>query len=169
MNIYALDYIGILGFNNKTSDKHRTEMESLTENIVLNGFGVCAGSISGPLFFAFRKAKQLSGTTRLIINSELTYIERNLCDILEMVSDPLTKHELMANVCLGGIIVSGGLETAHLVDCFIRSGKPVVGLKKYIKMGDFSNQISYQPDIKIALERLLQLHQNNHISINKRG
>ncbi|MBV1908270.1 MAG: hypothetical protein KUG78_03055 [Kangiellaceae bacterium] len=138
MNIRSLDYIGILGYSESSSDVLRSKVEQLTSQIVMHGMGICAGSILGPVYFAFRQAKLLSGNTRLVSSSSISHKDRHLCDILEMVSTQEEKHELIARVCIGGIIVSDDFQTKHLINCFENENKKVQHLSD-INVKNLSN------------------------------
>ena len=125
MNVRSLDYIGILGYSDRTSKKKQTSIEELTSHIVMHGMGICAGSVLGPVYFALRQAKLLSGNTRVISENKISHSDRHLCDILEMVNGLEEKHNLISKVCVAGIVVTKGIETEHLVNCFEKRKKQV--------------------------------------------
>lgn len=118
MNVRSLNYIGILGYSDTTSKKKKTLIEELTSHIVMHGMGICAGSVHGPSYLALRQAKLLAGNTRLISEIKISHCDRQLCDILEMVNSFEEKHDLIAKVCVAGIVVAKGIETEHLMNCF---------------------------------------------------
>ncbi|MEE8059324.1 MAG: hypothetical protein V3T17_16030 [Pseudomonadales bacterium] len=158
MNSRSLDYIGILGYSTEVSQETRQSIESLTRAITLHGLGICAGCITGALYFAFREAKLVAGHTWLINQSEVSHTDRHLCDILEMVADPIVKHQSIAQVCIGGIVVSGGMETRHLVECFLERNKPVLAISKDIEQAGLSSnshiKSNYNQTIKQILSRV---------------
>ena len=125
MNVRSLDYIGILGYSDRTSKKKQTSIEELTSHIVMHGMGICAGSVLGPVYFALRQAKLLAGNTRLVSESKISHSDRHLCDILEMVNNLEEKHNLISKVCVAGIVVAKGIETEHLINCFKERNKQV--------------------------------------------
>lgn len=125
MHIRSLDYIGILGYSDTTSKKKQASIEELTSHIVMHGMGICAGSVLGPVYFALKQAKLLAGNTRLISESKISYSDRHLCDILEMVSSLEEKHELISKVCVSGIVIAESIETEHLIRCFESKEKQV--------------------------------------------
>lgn len=91
----------------------------------MHGMGICAGSVLGPVYFALRQAKLLSGNTRVISEGRISHSDRHLCDILEMVNSLEEKNNLISKVCVAGIVVAKGIETEYLVNCFKERKKEV--------------------------------------------
>lgn len=167
MNIRTLDYVGILGYSEQHDPNKIHSIERLTRSISLHGFGICAGCISGPFYFAFRQAKIQKANTRLISNTGVSHFKRHLCDILEMVSDPLHKNELIARVCIGGIVISGGIGTSHLTECFLKAKKSVIAIPEYLGTTRLPKKVRFQPDLGSAFSCLLNNLESNSLDQQK--
>lgn len=162
MRASPVDYIGIIScqLQQKHSEvRKRIIGESISRNILINGFGLCAGTITEPVSYAFKFAKRHSGITRLITETDVQFNQRHLCDILELVQNDLQKHELISDVCIGGLVVSDGLEVSHLAQCFINKSKPVVAVNSIVDTTKLPQLVASSLDFVSAVELLIKLAQ----------
>lgn len=155
METKNLNYIAILGCSNTESTIQRAVVEKLTDEIVLRNMGICSNTIITPIYFAFRQAKLVSGNTWLVSNAEISHKDRHLCDILEIVSTPIDKYNLIAKLCIGGIVISGGIETGCIADCFLRINKNIVAITGITDLENLSSHIPIKSNIENALMTIM--------------
>ena len=155
----VVDYIGILScqMESPVSEiRERLAGESISQSILVNGFGLCAGTIAKPVSYIFEYAKRHNCVTRLITDKDVPFNQRHLCDILELVQDDVQKHELISRVCIGGLVISKGLEIKHLSQCFIHYGKPVAAIKELVNPKQLPSQVEVFSDLMEAINYLIQ-------------
>lgn len=155
-----IDYIAIIGYQLEQDDIEQQRKEitkSITSKILVHGFGICSGSVDNPISYAFKFAKSAGGTTRLITEQAVPFEQRHYCDILELVQDPMQKHELISDVCIGGIVVTSEYATHHLANCFIEKGKPVIAIEQLVDIKNLPKSVLLESNFERAIEHLLAL------------
>ena len=167
-----IDYIAIVGYQvnqDETVKRDKTINQdgivdqrvqitrSITSSILIHGFGVCSGSVESPISYAFKLAKSEGGTTRLITEQEVSFEQRHYCDILELVQDPIQKHELISDVCIGGVLVTSEYATHHLANCFIEKNKPVIAIEQLVDVDNLPQPVLIESNFERAIEHLLAL------------
>ncbi|MCW9016879.1 MAG: hypothetical protein OQJ89_07950, partial [Kangiellaceae bacterium] len=69
----------------------------------------------------------------------------------------LQRHELISNVCIGGIMVSSEYGTQHLANCFLEKSKPVIAIEQLIDKQNVPKTVLIESDFERAIEHLLKM------------
>ena len=79
------NYIAILSSTHPCSERNKAIASETGKEIVLLGFSLAAGNLSGTPKYAFQSAKQNNGITLAIIEQTQHFYDHQYCDILEVV------------------------------------------------------------------------------------
>ncbi len=123
------------------------------------GYGVATGNLSSTFHHAFSGAKEINGSTCAIIETALKDLTNPLCDNLEVVSNIKTKHKMLAERCLGAIVIGGGNGTLAVISEFIHLDKPVIAIEGSggIVRNELANSVLEVRDSEGAVNKILDL------------
>ena len=125
-------FIAIIGFADPVTEAYHTQNQNLAysagEEIIKHGYGLAVGNFTGTFSYALVGAKHHRGTTLAVIETELWNCRRKHTDILVLTSNNHEKHQRLASMCQGGIVIGGGDRSLELINEFIHAKKPVVAL-----------------------------------------
>ncbi|MEH6345369.1 MAG: hypothetical protein V7785_09810 [Bermanella sp.] len=143
MQINSTNYIALLGFADYCSEENIRMVQEVTLEIAQLGYGICMGNISGTFHWALEKMAEYQGESLLVLERELqqpVYGEVLLVDSVEL------KHQLIARMCVGAIVIGGAQGTAHIVKCVLDLAKPIAVVDG---SGSLVNRLTY-PAIKMV-------------------
>lgn len=139
MQINSTNYIAILGFADYCSEENIKMVQEVTLEIAQLGYGICMGNISGTFHCALEKMAEYHGESLLVLEHGLqqpTYLSSQVL----LVDNAELKHQLIASMCVGAIVIGGALGTAHLVKCVLDLAKPVAVVNG---SGSLVNRLTY--------------------------
>ncbi len=120
-------------------------VEEVTMEIAHLGYGICMGNTSGTFQCALEKMTEYKGKSLVILERDLPR-PTDLCDQVLVVENADLKHQLIAKLCVGAIVIGGALGTAHLVKCILDLAKPIAVIDG---SGSLVNRLTY-PAIKMV-------------------
>ncbi|GEM_PF-1414493 len=158
-----LNYIAILGFAQSCPERNQAIAFKAGQEIVNLGFGVAAGNLFGTPKHAFNGAKQCSGTTLAILEQTQNYYSHQNCDILEIVPSCAIKHNMLAELCIGALVIGGGTGTFNLIQKFLGHSKPVVAIQNTggitsneLRYPNLINKVKLYPSLNSAVHHQMQ-------------
>ena len=123
------EYISVLGYGVNCSDFNKEIAFQAGRKIALCGLKVCAGNLSGTFHHAFKGAKMVDGHTSAILEITSKASDKPHCDEVTYVTNTNAKHQLIAEKCLGAIVIGGGEGTKKLIARFLKLNKIVVAIE----------------------------------------
>lgn len=138
-------YIAILGFADYCSEENIKMVEEVTMGVAQLGYGICVGNTSGTFQCALKKMTEYQGKSLVILERGLPRPTTCYDQVLVVESADL-KHQLIAKLCVGAIVIGGAQGTAHLVKCILDLAKPIAVIDG---SGSMVNRLTY-PVIKMV-------------------
>jgi len=120
--------IAVLGFATKCSDANQVTAYEVGRQIALGEYTACAGNSTGTFPHVFTGAKSVNGHTLAVLEPNCTVLDEALCDDVIYAPDSEAKHQLIAEKCLGAVVIGGGYGTKKLIARFLNLDKPVVAI-----------------------------------------
>jgi len=164
---HIVNYIAIAGFASKCAKHNIPLITDVCRQAVEGGYGISAGNLSGTFLYAFRETKKRHGHTMAIVESGVAHIHHQHCDILQIVSSNHQKHQMLAQKCVGAIVIGGGHGTKRLIDQFLIQQKPVVALTASggIVEHELNKRVTMADSSVNILDRLLGIPEGIEIRI----
>ena len=157
------NYIAILGFAHRCPERNKAIALKTGQKIASLGFGIAAGNFFGTPKHAFKGAKQNQGLTLAIIEQAQHFCGHQYCDILEIVPTVSIKHNMLAELCCGAIVIGGGSGTLKLVQHFLAQKKPVVVIKNTngvagnkLRQTTLHRKVKRYPDLDSAIHQQIK-------------
>jgi len=120
--------IAVLGFATKCSEANQVVAYEIGRQIAIGKYTVCAGNVMGTFPHVLTGAKSVHGHTLVVLESGCTVLDEALCDEIIYAPDSDSKHQLIAEKCLGAVVIGGGHNTKKLITRFLNLDKPVVAI-----------------------------------------
>jgi uncharacterized protein (TIGR00725 family) len=164
-----LNYIAILGFAQSCPERNQAIAFKAGQEIVNLGFGIAAGNLLGTPMHAFNGAKDCHGTTLAIIEQSIDYHSHQNCDILQVVPSNAMKHQMLAELCSGALVIGGGTGTLNVIHKFLAQSKPVVAIentggitRNELRWAKLNNKVMLYPTLQSAIRHQLQFWPIQH-------
>jgi len=157
------NYIAILSSTHPCSERNKAIASETGKEIVLLGFSLAAGNLSGTPKYAFQSDKQNNGITLAIIEQTQHFYDHQYCDILEVVPNIDTKHKMLTELYCGAIVIGNDPGTVKLIELFLEQEKPVVVIKntsslnsKRLGQTTRNNTVKHYPNLNAAIHQQIK-------------
>jgi len=120
--------IAVLGYGTNCSNLNKDRAFQAGRQIALCGLAVCAGNLAGTFYHAFKGAKSVTGHTIAVLETTKKGLDKPLCDDVIYALDADAKHQIIAEKCLGAIVIGGGEGTNRLIARLLSMNKIVVAI-----------------------------------------
>jgi len=151
-------YIAILGYATSCTSANKERAFKIGSHIALCGFTVCAGNLTGTFYHAFKGAKSVGGKTLAVLENTKKISDKPYCDEAIFALDTDTKHQMIAEKCIGAIVIGGGEGTKKLITRFLQMNKGVVAISSSggVVNEELDKRAKVMSDLKIAINALLE-------------
>ena len=123
----SLGNVAIIGFATDVPFKNRVIALVIGTFLALRGYNVSAGNFVGTFSYAFWAANFFGGRTLAIVDDDKAK-QPHFIDRTFLIPKVMKKHQQLALLSSGAIVIGGGDRSLHLVKEFIKLKKPVIAI-----------------------------------------